>query len=566
MHISIDSLMLPTETATQEAVGIDFGTTNCVVAFCQNGHDVQVLTHNQKALIASQVQIDDQTMRSIKRKLAQLSVEDPLNQHYFSYAVSLFQEIARHIQKALGRNIWSAVITVPAYFDDLQRSNIRNAAVAAGFEVLRLLSEPTAAALTYGLSQGAEGRFAVYDWGGGTFDFSILDMKHGIFKVIATGGNAYLGGDDFDECIAQHIAPQWSTLSIEEKNHYTLKAKAIKETLCSGEASQVEGVSPQDLRTWCWPLFQKTLAVCDDTLERVKIPRDSIQKLILVGGTTRIPFILEELAKIWNGRVDRTVHPEYAVAEGAAQYAYQLTHDYAFLLLDISPLTIGIEVLGGLVESIIPRGTPLPSSQTYFFTTSSDGQTKIQFHVVQGEKEFAQDCKSLGTVELSGVPPLPKGMARIELTCTLTVDGLLELTAKDVSSVSSTGSSAHLQINALRNLTSQHIQEALKTLSQEDGGDVLKRVYVQKCQQSLDILHHVEKILHHTPHLFTEQELTYLTERCGKFREIISSIPEHIEATMVMQVSQHSEVFSTEVLPYIERHLTYVLQQNSSTL
>lgn len=566
MHISIDSLIPSGGAATREAVGIDFGTTNCVVAWSQNGQDARVLYDNQKSLIPSQVHDGTRVVRSIKRKLAQLSVEDPLSATYSAYAISLFKEIAQHIHAVLGRSIWSAVITVPAYFDDVQRSNIRKAAVAAGFDVLRLLSEPTAAALTYGITQDAEGIFAVYDWGGGTFDFSILEIQHGIFKVLATGGDAFLGGDDLDQCIAQHMTPEWTTLPSDERQMCILKAKHVKETLCDRTEETIEGVSLQDLRTWCWPLFQKTLAVCQDTLDRIQLPDTAIQKFILVGGTTRIPFILEALSEIWNERVDRTLHPEYAVAQGAAQYAYQLTHDYSFLLLDISPLTIGIEVLGGLVESIIPRGTPLPSSHTYFFTTACDGQTKIQFHVVQGEKEFAKDCKSLGTFELSGVAPLPKGMARIELTCILTVDGLLELTARDVSSESSVQPGAHLHINALKNLDNQRIQEELHTLSQEDGSDVLRRVYTQKCQQGLDILEHVERILNHTPQLFTSEEFGQLTRYCLEFRTYIMQAGNSIDALMIMELSQRAETFSTEVLPYIERHLTYILQQNFKSL
>lgn len=562
MHISIDSLITPCSSATQEAVGIDFGTTNCVVALCENGQEARVLYDNQKSLIASQVHDDDQVIGSIKRKLAQLSVEDPLSQTYLAYAITLFKEISQHIHTVLGRWIWPSVITVPAYFDDVQRSNIRKAAVAAGFDVLRLLSEPTAAALTYGITQEVEGIFAVYDWGGGTFDFSILEIKQGIFKVLATGGDAFLGGDDLDECIAQHMTPEWNILTADVRQACILKAKQIKETLCDGTEKCVEGISLQDLRTWCWPLFQKTLAVCTDTLDRIQLPATSIQKLILVGGTTRMPFILEALSEIWNGSVDRTLHPEYAVAQGAAQYAYQLTHEYSFLLLDISPLTIGIEVLGGLVESIIPRGTPLPSSSTYFFTTACDGQTKIQFHVVQGEKEFAKDCKSLGTFELSGVTPLPKGMARIELTCTLTVDGLLELTAKDVTTTNASQPSARLHINALKNLDNQRIQEELHRLSQEDGSDVLRRVYTQKRQQGLDILEHVERILNDTPQLFTAEALKQLSEHCFEFRTYIMHPAHDIDALMLMEISKRAETFSTDALPYIERHLTYILQQN----
>jgi molecular chaperone HscA len=562
MHISIDSLITPCAPGIQEAVGIDFGTTNCVVALCEDGHESLILYHNQKSLIASQVHDENQVIRSIKRKLAQLSVEDPLSQTYLAYAVTLFKEISQHIHAVLGRFIWSAVITVPAYFDDVQRSNIRRAAVAAGFNVLRLLSEPTAAALTYGITQDAEGIFAVYDWGGGTFDFSILEIKHGIFKVLATGGDAFLGGDDLDECIAQHMTSQWDTFTADQRQALILKAKQIKEMLCKGEAECVEGVSLQDLRTWCWPLFQKTVTVFQDTLDRIQLLPASIQKLILVGGTTRMPFILEALSEIWNMSVDRTLNPEYAVAQGAAQYAYQLTHEYSFLLLDISPLTIGIEVLGGIVESIIPRGTPLPSSSTYFFTTACDGQTKIQFHVVQGEKEFAQDCKSLGTFELSGVAPLPKGMARIELTCALTVDGLLALTAKDVTTPNALHTPARLQINALKNLDNQRIQEELHSLSQEDGSDMLRRVYTQKRQQGLDILEHVERILHHTPQLFTSEELEQLTRHCLEFRTYVIHGAQGIDALMIMEISKRAETFSTEVLPYIERHLTYILQQN----
>lgn len=561
MHISIESLVFSHDfNRKTEAVGIDFGTTYCVVAFCEHGLDTQILHAQKRSLIPSEILADGHTISSIKRKLAKVSVQDISESVYLYYATRLFKEIASHIEQSLNRAILSAVITVPAYFDNVQRSYIQKAATSAGFNVLRLLSEPTAAALTYGITHSAEGRYAVYDWGGGTFDFSVLEMKQGIFKVLATGGEAFLGGDDFDRCIAEHISPtSLSDLPEQQQMHWILEAKKIKEMLSYQDKNDQYNITKKDIECWCLPLFNRTVEICEETLRRIKLDKSDIKKIILVGGTTRVPFVFEHLNCVWNKNVDRTLHPEYAVASGAAQQAYQLTHGHAFLLLDVSPLTLGVEVLGGIVESLIPRNTPLPSFYTYHFTTSLDGQTVVRLHIVQGEKEFAKDCRSLGVFELSGITPLPKGMARIELKCSLTVDGLLELEASECTT-GETQAKASLHINTTKNITDTAVRDEVQALGMDDGSDVLRRIYVQKKYQAFDALHQMKKILQSAYELFTEEEYTHIKNQCESFGQFLEEDIPTLDISAIEKMSEHCENFSIYILPFIERHLTWILK------
>ncbi|ETZ07548.1 chaperone protein HscA [Holospora obtusa F1] len=548
-----------------EAVGIDFGTTYCVVALASSPTEAYVLSSSKGTLISSQITTKDgNSVGSVKRKLAHIEISDPIYDDYLSAAVSIFKLLATHIYEALGRVISRAVITVPAYFDDVQRSHIHKAATLAGFDVLRLINEPTAAALTYGLTQDSEGKYLVYDWGGGTFDVSILDIQQGIFRVLSSGGDTALGGDDLDFCIAQHISP----LSLEDQSflqqqYWIREARRIKESLSRPYFCDVGDletkITPEDLETWCFPWFQRTLDICQDTLNRANLEIQDIQKLILVGGSTRIPFVFKRLTRLWDGKIDSVLHPEYAVAQGAALQAYQLTNTCSFLLLDVSPLTLGVEVLGGLIEPLIPRNTPLPAKATYKFTTAVDGQTKMRLHIVQGEKEFAKQCKSLGVFELSGIDPLPKGIPHIELTCHLTVEGLLELEAKECKQDKG-GVNASLKINTIRTLDDAQIQEELYALNQNDGSEVLLSIWIKKHQQASDGLHQMEKILQQFPYLFSKEEHCEMTKICKNFSDFLNIEPSHC-AESLKEISEKWEIFSSHILPYIERHLTEILKQ-----
>ncbi|PPE03342.1 Hsp70 family protein [Holospora curviuscula] len=567
MRISVESLESKTIeqdcAVKKEAVGIDFGTTYCVVGFASSPTQVEVLSTSYGTLIPSKViSQEGYTIQSVKRKLAHTSLKSAQASTYFHAAIQLFKVIAQHIREALGRMISCAVITVPAYFDDLQRSQVHKAAQSAGFEVLRLVSEPTAAAIMYGLSESSEGKYLVYDWGGGTFDVSILDIQDGVFKVLATGGDTALGGDDLDVCIAKNIAPFfWDVPSSSQQEYWIKKARYIKESLSVSPTNPIidSNVTLQDIETWCFPWFQRTLEICEDTLARAKLKHNDIQKIVLVGGSTRIPFVFNHLSRIWDKRVACVLHPEYAVAQGAALQAYHLTRTCSFLLLDVSPLTLGLEVLGGLVETLIPRNTPLPCVCTYTFTTAADDQTKIPLHIVQGEKEFAENCTSLGVFELSGIKPLPKGVPRIELTCSLTVDGLLELEAKELQEKED-GAKASLHINTIKTLDDSHIKKELDSLSIDDGIDVLRRIWTQKHQQASDALEQMKKIIHQYPYLFSEEEQSNISQICQTFYNFLKDSPQSMPQA-VQEISERWDEFSAYILPYIERHLTHMFKK-----
>ena len=571
MRIAVEFLdtknMNHNRALTQEAVGIDFGTTYCLAALASSPTECQVLNTSRACLIPSQVTSrDGHVIGSVKRKLAHTPPKNSQASDYFDAATELFETIAQHIFQALGRNVSRAVITVPAYFNDAQRCQIQAAARKAGFEVLRLISEPTAAAIMYGLNHASEGKYLVYDWGGGTFDVSVLDIRKGVFKVLATGGDTTLGGDDLDFCIAQNMVRisrdvPWHTQDASQQQHWIQKARHIKESLSLGSNSPIleQKITAQHIESWCFPLFQRTLDICEETLSRAKLNHDDIQKVILVGGSTRIPFVLNHLNGIWNEKVDCLLHPEYAVAQGAALHAYQLTHVRSFLLLDVSPLTLGVEVMGGLVETLIPRNTPLPCVYTYRFTTAIEGQTKIRLHIVQGEKEFAEDCNSLGIFELSGIEPLPKGVARIELTCSLTVDGLLELEAKECKEQGE-GAKAFLNINTVSTLDDSIIRQELDALSTDDGTDVLRRIWTQKHQQAWDALEQMNTIMHTYSHLFSQEEHSTMGQTCQAFSTFLEK-PPHSMPQAVQEISSRWEEFSSYILPYIERHLTYVFKE-----
>ena len=383
------------------AIGIDLGTTNSLVSIAHNGKPI-IINEMLPSIVAKnavgKAALNMPHISSFKRFMGK---ED----FAIKASATVLKELKSQAEAYLGHKVSKAVITVPAYFDDNARNATKQAATMAGLQVLRLINEPTAAALAYGLEHNPEGIYAIYDLGGGTFDLSVLKLSKGVFQVLATGGDTQLGGDDIDALIAAHL------------NVDLCSAKQLKETDCTPFNAIIK------------PIIDKTLSITSNVLLQADI--SDVKEIVLVGGSTRIPMIKEQLTKLFGKAPLDHINPDTIVALGAAIQAEALTVGSDNVLLDVNPLSLGIETMGNLTEKIIYRNTPIPVTKTQEFTTYKDGQTAIVVHVVQGEGETVDSCMSLAKFELRGIPPMAAGAARVRVTFTIDADGLLVVSAKE---------------------------------------------------------------------------------------------------------------------------------------
>lgn len=447
----------PLPHENDEAIGIDLGTTNSLIAISrsQNPQIISGIIPSVVFYNGNEVEVGkyvEGAVTSVKRQMHQPATKLANGLTPIEVSADILRALKATAEDALGKEIKKAVITVPAYFDDTSRLATKDAARLAGLEVLRLINEPTAAALAYGLDKGAEGIYAIYDLGGGTFDISILRMEKGVFQVLATGGDTKLGGDDFDALIGKP------------------NARKVKEKLST--QNEFEGVTKTEFEKLITPLVERTIKICERTLKDSGLAKNEIKGVVMVGGSTRVPLVVQKVAEFFGTKPLTDINPDEVVALGAAIQAESLTQGSNNLLLDVIPLSLGLETMHGIAEKIIYRNTPIPCTYAQEFTTYENNQTGMIIHVVQGEREMVADCRSLARFELKNIPALPAGVARIKITFNVDADGLLTVSAREEH----TGEEQKIEVKPSYGLSEQEVEQMIRTSLEKGKEDMEERL------------------------------------------------------------------------------------------